>query len=376
MEDARDRTTRRGALLAGGGLLGTAALAASGVGARTARAAARAAATPPSTAIGADPWHAKVAAAGYRLRTARVGDVVFSYAEGPANGRPPLVLLHAQQMDWFSYSRVLPDLARSFHVFDVDYQGHGPTRTPGDYPMNANRIGKDLATFMARVVKRPAFVTGNSSGGLLTAWLAAHRPGLVRAALLEDPPLFASEYPRIKQTIADRDFTTSAAAVDARVDDFLVYWIDRSRPFFDKNIAPGAADLLLGAIAAQRQARPGEPVELTAVANDTIRLFLRGMDHQYDPRFGAAFHRGTWNRGFDHAHALRSITRPTLLLHANYEWTDDHVLNGAMTKADATKAMSLLRHGTYERIDATHVTHLDRPAEFTRILKAFFRAHG
>jgi pimeloyl-ACP methyl ester carboxylesterase len=169
------------------------------------------------------------------------------------------------------------------------------------------------------------------------------------------------------------DFTTSAAAVTARVDDFLVYWIRQSRPFFDKNIGPGAADLLVGAITAQRQARPGQPVELTAVANDTIRLFLRGMDHQYDPRFGAAFHRGTWNRGFDHAHALASITRPTLLLQANYEWTDDHVLNGAMSQADATKAMSLLgRHGTFKRIDATHVTHLDRPAEFTTILQDFF----
>jgi len=368
MDDRPDRMTRRAALRAGGGMLGAGLLTAYAPAAPAARAAAAA----PVTGTADDRWRAKIAAAGFRARTARVGDVAFSYTEGPANGRPPLVLLHAQQMDWFSYSRVLPALAASFHVFDVDYQGHGQTTTPGDYPMNANRIGADLATLMTRIVRRPAYVTGNSSGGLLTAWLAAHRPQLVLAALLEDPPLFASEYPRIKRTIADKDFATSAAAVAAHAPDFLLYWIDGSRPFFDKNLGPGSADLLIAAVTAERQARPGRPVELSVVANDTIRLFLRGMDHQYDPRFGAAFHHGTWNRGFDHAHALRAITRPTLLLHANYAWTDDHLLNGAMTRQDATKAMSLLRHGTYRRIDATHVTHLDQPAEFTRILKGFF----
>jgi pimeloyl-ACP methyl ester carboxylesterase len=370
MEDSLQRMTRRRALLMGGAAVAAAYGIAGGASARTAAAASTPAAFP-LVFDGVDPWHATVAAAGYRPKTATVADIAFSYVEGPRNG-PPLVLLHAQQMDWFSYSRVLPALAQSFHVFDVDYQGHGQTRTPAGYPMNANRIGTDLAAFLQRVVKRPAYVTGNSSGGLLTAWLAANRPHLVKAALLEDPPLFASEYPRIKQTIADRDFATNAAGADAHVEDFLLYWIQDSKPFFEKNIGPGSAELLIEAVTAARAAHPGQPVELTAVSNDTIRLFLRGMDHQYDPWFGAAFHRGTWNAGFDHAEALARIRRPTMLLHANYSWTDDHILDGAMSKQDASKVMSLLRNGTYRRIDATHVTHLDKPAEFTSILKGFF----
>ncbi len=177
--------------------------------------------------------------------------------------------------------------------------------------MNAGRIGADLGTFITKVVKAPAYVTGNSSGGLLTAWLAANRPHLVKAALLEDPPLFASEYPRIKQTIAYRDFVVSTAGVQQHVDDFLLFWIAESKPFFEKNIGPGSADLLITAVTAERAAHPGRPVELTVIADDTIRLFLRGMDHQYDPRFGAAFADGTWNKGFDHAQAYgRSGGRP------------------------------------------------------------------
>jgi pimeloyl-ACP methyl ester carboxylesterase len=166
------------------------------------------------------------------LKTAKGGDVVFSYAEGPDNG-PPLVLLHAQHMDWFSYSRVLPALSQRFHVFDIDYPGHGATVVPADYPMTANQIGADLAEFMATMIGEPAFASGNSSGGLLTAWLAANRPGLVKSVVLEDPPLFSAEYPRIKTTIADRSFATCSQAVLEGVDDFLLYWIDSNKAFVD-----------------------------------------------------------------------------------------------------------------------------------------------
>src|SRR3546814_70716 len=74
-----------------------------------------------------DPWIQKVTDAGYSQKTARVKEVDFSYAEGPDNG-PPLMLLHAQLMDWLDYSRVMPALAKDYHVFVVDYQGHGATK--------------------------------------------------------------------------------------------------------------------------------------------------------------------------------------------------------------------------------------------------------
>src|SRR3546814_7957166 len=119
------------------------------------------------------------------------------------------MLLHAQLMYWLDYSRVMPALAKDYHVFVVDYQGHGATTYPDDYPMTANQIGADLGAFMDQLIAQPAFVSGNSSGGLLTAWLAANRPDAVRAVVLEDPPLFASEYPEIKNTVAIKAFESS-----------------------------------------------------------------------------------------------------------------------------------------------------------------------
>jgi pimeloyl-ACP methyl ester carboxylesterase len=319
-----------------------------------------------------DPWKAPVAAAGFTLRTARVGDVDFNYAEGPDNG-PPLVLLHAQHMDWFSYSRVLPALAERFHVFDIDYPGHGATVVPEDYPMTANRIGTDLAAFIEAMIARSVYLAGNSSGGLLTAWLAANRPDLVEAVVLEDPPLFSAEYPRIKATIADRSFKTCSDAVRDEADDFLLYWIRSNRAFFTRNVAPGAAFLLAQAVKAYRAARPGQPAEIGLLRNDTVRLFLRGMD-QYDPRFGAAFHDGTWNAGFGHAEALAKIACPTLLVHADFSFLPDGTLNGAMSQEDADKAVSLLANATYRKVDATHVVHLANPSLYTDLVEGFFLA--
>lgn len=319
----------------------------------------------------ADSYHAKVRAAGYVEKTAQVNGVVLSYVEGPDNG-PPLVMLHAQLLDWFSYSRVMPKLATSYHVFVIDYPGHGLTKTPAGYPMTADRIGADLSDFIARNIGQPVFLTGNSSGGLLATWLAANRPKQVRAVLLEDPPLFSAEYPRIQKTIAYRAFATSfTATTQDYPGDFLLYWIDANAAFFRNKAGPVAPFFLTRAVNGYRRSHPGQPVELMRVKDDTVRTLIRGLD-QYDPRFGSAFYDGSWNNGFDHASALARIECPVLLMHAQFAIESDGTLNGAMDQADADRAMKLLRHGKYVKVDATHVVHLAAPQTFIGALNSFF----
>ncbi|MNP52917.1 hypothetical protein D3C76_1473420 [compost metagenome] len=108
-----------------------------------------------------------------------------------------------------------------------------------------------------------------------------------------------------------------------------------------------------------------------AVLPEIVRLMIRGFDY-YDPRFGAGFYDGTWNAGFDHAGALQRITCPTLLLHANFSFFESGELNGAMDQADADRVISLVPHSVYKRIDAAHVTHLDKPEEFIQTVESFF----
>lgn len=153
-----------------------------------------------------DPWAQPVADAGHASKRARFGELDLGYVEGPDAG-PPLLLLHAQLMDWFYCRRVLPALAEGCHVFVVDHPGRGITIYPVDCPMTGIQIGADHA---------------------------ANRSELVRAIVLEDPPIFASEYPRITQAVAIKAFASDHAAV-ADPDcggDFLPFWITANKQLF------------------------------------------------------------------------------------------------------------------------------------------------
>ncbi|NNG19550.1 alpha/beta fold hydrolase [Naumannella sp. ID2617S] len=111
--------------------------------------------------------------AGYRERDAAVDGARIHYAEGPANGLPPLLLIHGQSTDWKSYAAVLPALSRDYHVYAVDAFGHGGSEhDPALYSALAH--GQRLARFIENVIGEPVVVSGHSSGGVLSAWLAGN----------------------------------------------------------------------------------------------------------------------------------------------------------------------------------------------------------
>ncbi len=318
-----------------------------------------------------NPADTKLTEAGVMEKTAQVGNVSFNYAEGPDNG-PALLLLHAQTLDWYTYSEVLPQLSRKFHVFAVDYPGHGKTDVPYNYTMSANQIGSDLADFIETVIGGPAYVTGNSSGGLLTAWLAVNKPKLVKAIVLEDPPLFSSEYPEIEFTVADKLFKASYNALQDGTynGNFLDYWIKNGTEFFKTYAGPFSQQFIGFAVNSYKNANPSQPVEI-AFLPVSVQEMLRGLNY-YDPRFGAAFYEGTWNEGFDHAEALQKIQCPVLLIQANFDYLEDGTLNGAMSQEMANRAVSLIKDCQYIKVDAGHVTNLEVSDQFIKIVEGFF----
>ncbi len=319
-----------------------------------------------------NPADKKMAEAGIVTKSALIGTVNFHYAEGPDNG-PSLLLLHAQTLDWYTYSEVLPELSTKFHVFAVDYPGHGKTTVPVDYAMTAGQIGSDLALFMETVIGESAYVTGNSSGGLLTAWLAANKPDLVKAIVMEDPPLFSAEYPEVKHTVANKLFLASNNSLkDVNYDgNFLDYWLRNSAEFFKTYTGGSASQMLIGfMVGIYKNTNPGEPVEI-AFLPVTVQEMLRGLN-TYDPHFGDAFFDGTWNAGFDHAEALQNIQCPTLLIQANFKYLKDGTLDGAMSQEMADHAVSLVKNCKYVKVDSGHVTNLEAPDQFIQMIEGFF----
>jgi len=318
-----------------------------------------------------NPSDQKLIEAAIVEKAVKVGDVNFNYAEGRNNG-PALLLLHAQTLDWNTYSEVLPKLSQKYHVFAVDYPGHGKTICPDHYNMTVNQIGSDMANFIETVIGEPVYVTGNSSGGLLTVWLAANKPDLVKAIVLEDPPLFSSEYPEIKRTVADRLFAASYRAVQDKQygGNFLDYWIKNGTEFFRNNTGPFSQQLIQFAVNNYRKANPEKPVEI-AFLPVSVQKMLRGLNY-YDPKFGAAFHLGAWNEGFDHADALRKIQCPVLLIHAHFKIMEGGILNGAMNQEQADKAVLLIKNCKYVKVNTGHVTNLEAPDRFIQIIEEHF----
>ncbi|MDQ0360105.1 alpha/beta fold hydrolase [Breznakia pachnodae] len=316
-----------------------------------------------------DPYHKKVIKAGFKEYQVQIGKVNFNYAEGPNNG-PALLLLHAQHMDWYSYSRVLPKLSKSFHIFAVDYHGHGKTSAPSDY-MNANQIGNDLVKFIQYVIQKPVYVSGNSSGGVLTAWLATNAPELVNGIVLEDPALLSSEYPRILDTIADKSFSVCSDFIqDHTKHDFLLYWIEQCKNFFKERIGFNVAPLLANTIKIYRRHNLNRGLEIIYLPV-MVRLMIRGMNY-YDPHFGAAFHDGSWNKSFNHSKTLSKIKCPSLLLHANFKIQSNGILNGAIDQEEANQIIDLIPNSSYLRIDSQHVVHIDKSDQYIEIVTRFF----
>ena len=122
-----------------------------------------------------------------------LGEVRMNYVRAGNPNKPALLLIPGQTESWWGYEKALPLLAEHFDAFAVDLRGQGrSTWTPGRYTLD--NMGNDLVRFIDLVMARPTIVSGLSSGGVLSAWLSAYaKPGQLRGALYEDPPLFSSE---------------------------------------------------------------------------------------------------------------------------------------------------------------------------------------
>lgn len=308
---------------------------------------------------------------GFREHLVDLGGVTLNVCEGPANG-PPLVLVPGQTMPWMSYQRVLPLIAARTHAFALDVRGHGRScHTPGAYTFSA--LGGDLVEFLRRVVPGPAVLTGNSSGGILALWAAANAPDRVRAVLAEDPPLFSSEWPRMRDepfmnALFRRAATTLSGPGPRDVARFFegfevpVQGTERVMSF-----PRPIAWVLGGAIRRHQRRHPGEPVDLWWLPLH-LRLFVRGLS-EYDPDFSAACADGRMC-DVDHAAMLAAIRCPVVLLHANWFRHPTLGLVGAMDADDVARASAALPSLKVERWKSAHVMHIADPRRFSEALLA------
>lgn len=249
-----------------------------------------------------------------------LGEVQMNYATLGDKSSPALLLIPGQTESWWGYEAAMPRLAEHFEVFAVDLRGQGrSTRTPGRYTLD--NMGNDLVRFIDVVIGRPTYVSGLSSGGVLTAWLSAYaKPGQIIAALYEDPPLFASELrpamgPGIRQCIG---------------------------PIFDLWSTYLGDQWSIGAWDAMREGAP-----------ERLPDWMKGIPvpeeppqnlKEYDPEWGRSFWTGTVAASCDHERMLRSVKVPVLLGH-HLRITNGATgfLFGAMSDQQAQRVQDILQ---------------------------------
>ena len=289
----------------------------------------------------------------YPEQLCATGEVDLNYVVAGTSDLPALLLIPGQSESWWGYEQAVPLLAPHFQVFAVDLRGQGrSTRTPGRYTLD--NMGNDLVRFIDLAIGRPTVVSGLSSGGVLSAWLAAYaNPGQVRGALFEDPPLFSSEAnPAVGQSIRQG------------IGQLFAFW----HKFLGDQWSVGDWDGMVAA--APRELPPGIAALFAATTGAGPSQNLK----EYDPEWGRAFWSGTVAASCDHARLLASVKVPVLLTHhMRMVLPSTGNLMGAMSDLQAARVRELVAAAgqpcEYQSFPAMgHMMHRQDPALFATTL--------
>jgi pimeloyl-ACP methyl ester carboxylesterase len=206
---------------------------------------------------------------------------------------PPLLLMHGITVCHDTWNWFIPTLAERYRVLALDFRGHGKSgRAPGDYQPQA--YVTDAVAVLEELADGPAIVIGHSLGGMTGAALMQQRPDLVKAAILEDPPLSSME---IGSTIQANPLLDAFRLMQATV------------PELQKNNVPAAA---IAGTMATMPSSSGQPMgqlinaeAIEVMARALLELDVTVLDCVLD---------GTARNSFDRS---QPIEVPTLIVSAD-----------------------------------------------------------
>ncbi len=279
-----------------------------------------------------------------------LGEVTMNYATAGSADKPALLLLPGQTESWWGYEEAMQALQADYQVYAVDLRGQGrSTWTPRRYTLDS--MGGDLVRFISLVIKRPVIVSGNSSGGLLAAWLSAFAPpGQVRACLYEDPPLFASEV----SPLYGHSLKQAAGPM------LTLY-----AKYLGDQWSVGDYEGLRSAVAADP-----EPILRFFPLPPTPAQNLK----EYDPEWARAFVEGTVARSCPHEVMLSHVNTPVLLTQ-HFHRIDDQSghLVGSLSDLQVAKTREIVaaagaKIDFVSLPDAAHPMHRADPARFVGVL--------
>jgi 2-hydroxy-6-oxonona-2,4-dienedioate hydrolase len=273
----------------------------------------------------------------HELRHVDVGGVRTRVLRAGRAGAPDLVLLHGTGGHLEAYARDVTGLARDFRVTLYDMVGHGWSDLP-DTPYTTDVLSDHLVGLLDALGVERAHLSGESLGGWVAAWTAAHHADRVDRLVLNTPGNIANK----PEVMARLRASTTAAVQDPSDANVRrrVEWL-----FHDTSMVTDELVNLRRAV----YGRPGfvRAIENTLVLQDPVTR----ARYSWDP---------SW---------VGKISAPTLLL-----WTD-HDPTGGLDEAQLL--LDWLPDARLHVVrDAGHWPQWERPAEFLAQHRAFLLGAG
>jgi pimeloyl-ACP methyl ester carboxylesterase len=281
----------------------------------------------------------------FKETTFTAGEVTLNVAEGPNVG-PPLVLLHGVSRRWQDWVPLLPTLAARFHIFALDFRGHGASgRAPSAY--RVVDYVRDAVALVDRIAE-PPIVFGHSLGAMVALAVGAERADRVRALVLEDPP-FETLGPQIRNTAYRGMFAAFEQLAGA----------GRSVA----ELARELAEVDLSPPGKAQRLRMGDLRDASALR------FLASCLHQLDPRTMTPLVEGGWLLGYDLPALLSRVRCPTLLLQGEKS-------HGSMLgDGSATEVAETLADCSLVRMEGVgHLIHSLKTEETLRVVGSFLES--
>ncbi|WP_405796510.1 alpha/beta fold hydrolase [Streptomyces sp. NBC_01506] len=132
-----------------------------------------------------------------------------------AGSGPELILLHGTGGHLEAYARDIAGLAADFRVTLYDMVGHGWSDLP-DTPYTIDVLSGHLLGLMDALGIRSAHLSGESLGGWVVAWTAAHHPERVDRLVLNTPGNIADK-PEVMALVRESTLAAVRDPSDATV---------------------------------------------------------------------------------------------------------------------------------------------------------------
>lgn len=292
-------------------------------------------------------------------------DNIINYYEADSNN-PILLIIHAQSANSSSYSGVIKDLSKKFHLIIIDCYGHGKS-SHNKEKYNIISQGDDLIEFIQYKTDEKISILGHSSGGLIACYIAS-KSNLCDNLILEDPPLFSSVGEKRFNYYNYNDLSTICHNFinQDEEEDFVYYYFMNQYMwnFFPENSREKIRNKSGKSALKYRKKHPDKALKIRFWPKKFLEAF-NGME-QYDPYFGENFYNDTFNCNINYSKLLSEINCKTLFMKANTKIGDDGIIMGALTDDDLQQVTGLIKNIRVEYFNCGHGIHIEKKKEFVK----------